>query len=104
MTLVLPLSLLQKPNPKRVSNIPDDCDTTNFLPKLKRLNFFPFSYAGKYTALLAVLIVGSFVIPMAQYFWYVKDDDSSDRFFAESKAPPKAAAKAEPPKKKGWFN
>jgi hypothetical protein len=50
---------------------------------------------GKYTALLAVLVVGSFIIPMAQYFWYVRDDDSSDKFFAE-KVP-------EPPKKKGWF-
>jgi len=73
--------------------------------------------------LLAVLIVGSFVIPMvrlllvlgrefftkqpisnkkksqAQYFWYVKDDDSTDKFFAQQNAPePK-----EPAKKKGWF-
>jgi len=53
-------------------------------------------HAGKYTAILAILIVGSFIIPMAQYFWYVRDDDSSDRFFSED--PP------EPPKKKGWFN
>lgn len=52
---------------------------------------------GKYTALLAVLVVGSFVIPMAQYFWYVRDDDSSDKFFAQDiPDPPK-------PKKKGWF-
>jgi len=54
--------------------------------------YFP---VGKYTALLAVLVVGSFVIPMAQYFWYVKDDDSSDQFFAEDVP--------EPEKKKGWF-
>uniref|UniRef100_A0A6U3SFP6 Uncharacterized protein n=1 Tax=Ditylum brightwellii TaxID=49249 RepID=A0A6U3SFP6_9STRA len=53
------------------------------------------SKKGKYTALLAVLVVGSFVIPMAQYFWYVKDDDSSDQFFAEDVP--------EPEKKKGWF-
>mmetsp|Transcript_12408 Transcript_12408/g.14955 ORF Transcript_12408/g.14955 Transcript_12408/m.14955 type:complete len:166 (-) Transcript_12408:97-594(-) len=53
------------------------------------------SKKGKYTALLAVLIVGSFVIPMAQYFWYVRDDDSSDQFFAEDVP--------EPPKKKGGF-
>jgi phosphotransferase system glucose/maltose/N-acetylglucosamine-specific IIC component len=39
------------------------------------------SKKGKYTAILAILIVGSFIVPMAQYFWYVKDDDSSDRFF-----------------------
>ena len=50
---------------------------------------------GKYTALLAVLVVGSFVIPMAQYFWYVRDDDSSDKFFAEDVP--------EPPQKKKWF-
>ena len=50
---------------------------------------------GKYTALLSILVVGSFIIPMAQYFWYVRDDDSSDRFFAEDVP--------EPPKKKGWF-
>lgn len=53
--------------------------------------------SGKYTALLAVLIVGSFVIPMAQYWWYVKDDDSSDKFFAQDIPEPK-----EPPKRK-WF-
>lgn len=53
------------------------------------------SSLGKYTALLAILVVGSFVIPMAQYFWYVRDDDSSDRFFAEDIP--------EPPEKKGWF-
>uniref|UniRef100_A0A7R9WM32 Uncharacterized protein n=1 Tax=Craspedostauros australis TaxID=1486917 RepID=A0A7R9WM32_9STRA len=50
---------------------------------------------GKYTAILAILIVGSFIVPMAQYFWYVRDDDSSDQFFAEDVP--------EPPKKKGWF-
>jgi hypothetical protein len=47
--------------------------------------------------LLAILIVGSFIIPMAQYFWYVRDDDSSDKFFNAKDVP-------EPePKKKGWF-
>lgn len=56
-------------------------------------------YIGKYTALIAVLVVGSFIIPMAQYFWYVRDDDSSDKFFAQQAAP-----EPEPePKKKGWF-
>jgi len=54
-------------------------------------------FVGKYTALLAVLVVGSFIIPMAQYFWYVKDDDSSDQFFAQNKDP-----EPEPVKKKGW--
>jgi len=53
------------------------------------------SKKGKYTALLAVLVVGSFIIPMAQYFWYVRDDDSSEKFFAEDVP--------EPPKKKKWF-
>lgn len=57
------------------------------------------SKKGKYTALLAILIVGSFVIPMAQYFWYVRDDDSTDQFFGQ-----KAQAPPEPePKKKKWF-
>jgi len=45
------------------------------------------------------LIVGSFVIPMAQYYWYVKDDDSSDKFFAPNVPEPEP----EPKKKKGWF-
>ncbi|KAL9183652.1 hypothetical protein ACHAXT_004508 [Thalassiosira profunda] len=55
---------------------------------------------GKYTALIAVLVVGSFIIPMAQYFWYVRDDDSSDKFFSKAAEP-----EPEPePKKKGWFN
>ena len=58
------------------------------------------SKKGKYTALLAVLVVGSFIIPMAQYFWYVKDDDSSDNFFAQKKVP---EPEPEPPKKKKWF-
>lgn len=57
------------------------------------------SKKGKYTALLAVLVMGSFIIPMAQYFWYVKDDDSSDKFFNQVPEP-----EPEPPKKKGWFN
>lgn len=52
---------------------------------------------GKYTAILAILVVGSFIIPMGQYFWYVRDDDSSDRFFAEDVPEP------EPEKKKGGF-
>mmetsp|Transcript_294 Transcript_294/g.400 ORF Transcript_294/g.400 Transcript_294/m.400 type:complete len:179 (-) Transcript_294:277-813(-) len=57
------------------------------------------SKKGKYTALIAILVVGSFIIPMAQYFWYVKDDDSSDRFFEAQNIPD-----PEPePKKKGWF-
>mmetsp|Transcript_17769 Transcript_17769/g.25977 ORF Transcript_17769/g.25977 Transcript_17769/m.25977 type:complete len:172 (-) Transcript_17769:254-769(-) len=59
------------------------------------------SKKGKYTALLAVLVVGSFIIPMAQYFWYVRDDDSSDNFFAQKNAP---EPEPEPVKKKGWFN
>lgn len=58
-----------------------------------------FVLAGKYTAILAILVVGSFIVPMAQYFWYVKDDDSSDKFFAAKDIPD-----PEPPKKKGWFN
>jgi hypothetical protein len=57
---------------------------------------------GKYTALLSVLVVGSFIIPMAQYFWYVKDDTSSDNFFNQKEAP--VVPEPEPPKKKGWFN
>mmetsp|Transcript_3536 Transcript_3536/g.4688 ORF Transcript_3536/g.4688 Transcript_3536/m.4688 type:complete len:172 (-) Transcript_3536:288-803(-) len=58
------------------------------------------SKKGKYTALLAVLVVGSFIIPMAQYFWYVKDDDSSEQFFGQKVPEPEP----EPVKKKGWFN
>ena len=63
-------------------------------------NFAPFRLIlillGKYTAILAILVVGSFIIPMGQYFWYVRDDDSSDRFFAEDVPDPE-------PKKKGFF-
>eukprot|EP00536_Pseudo-nitzschia_multiseries_P002913 jgi/Psemu1/284060/fgenesh1_pg.41_\ len=54
------------------------------------------SKKGKYTAILAILVVGSFIIPMAQYFWYVRDDDSSDRFFAEDVPEPEK-------KKKGFW-
>ena len=63
------------------------------------LIFSFFRREGKYTALLAILIVGSFIIPMAQYFWYVRDDDSSDRFFAQKVPPPPPP----PPAKKKWF-
>jgi len=59
------------------------------------------SKKGKYTAILAILIVGSFIIPMAQYFWYVKDDSGGNNFFNQQKAP---EPEPEPPKKKGWFN
>ena len=58
----------------------------------------PIVYIGKYTALLAILIVGSFVIPMAQYFWYVRDDDSTEQFFGQTQK-----VEEPPPKKKGWF-
>ena len=54
---------------------------------------------GKCTALLGVLVVGSFVVPMAQYFWYARDDDSFDKFFAATNIP-----EPEKPKRKGWFN
>jgi len=62
----------------------------------------PCHPTGKYTALLAILIVGSFIVPMAQYFWYVRDDDSTEKFFGQSTPAP--APKPDPPKKKGWFN
>ena len=29
----------------------------------------------KYVSVLAVLLAGSFIIPMVQYWWYVRDDD-----------------------------
>jgi hypothetical protein len=73
-------------------------DPSSSSQSLSSLRFIPFS-SGKYTALLAILVVGSFIIPMAQYFWYVRDDDSTDRFFNDKKAAPAP----EPPKKKGWF-
>ena len=63
---------------------------------------------AKYTALLGILVMGSFVIPMGQYFWYVRDDTSSEDFFsaklgglgkkAEEPPPPP------PPPKKGFKN
>ena len=61
-----------------------------------------FVSTGKYTAILAILIVGSFIVPMAQYFWYVRDDDTTDKFFGSSQ--PQQVKAPEPPKKKGWFN
>lgn len=30
---------------------------------------------SKYWAILAVLLAGSFIIPMVQYYWYVADDE-----------------------------
>merc|ERR1712127_59723 len=56
------------------------------------------SKKGKYTAIIGVLVMGSFVIPMGQYFWYVRDDNSSEAFFGQ-----KAAPIPEPVKKKKKF-
>ena len=75
-------------------NVVDNADSTFKSAKETK------SKKGKYTALLAVLIVGSFIIPMAQYFWYVRDDDSTERFFGQG-AP---APAPEPVKKKGGFS
>ncbi|CAM9861611.1 unnamed protein product [Chrysoparadoxa australica] len=33
---------------------------------------------SKYTSILGVLLVGSFVIPMVQYFWYIREEDDLD--------------------------
>jgi len=44
-------------------------------------------------------VVGSFIIPMGQYFWYVRDDDSSNRFFNAEEIPEPEPVK----KKKGFF-
>ncbi|KAG5185673.1 hypothetical protein JKP88DRAFT_348235 [Tribonema minus] len=30
---------------------------------------------NKYNAVLLILLVGSFVIPMVQYWWYIRDED-----------------------------
>jgi hypothetical protein len=46
---------------------------------------------------LVVTLPGSFIIPMAQYFWYVRDDDSTDKFFGNGKKAPPPPVK---PKKK----
>ncbi|KAJ8602560.1 hypothetical protein CTAYLR_008749 [Chrysophaeum taylorii] len=51
---------------------------------------------NKYVGIFAVLLVGSFIIPMLQYFWYVRD--TPDSLF-KTKAPPPPP----PPKKKGFF-
>lgn len=29
---------------------------------------------GKYSTVVAVLLVAAFVLPMVQYYWYVRDD------------------------------
>lgn len=41
---------------------------------------------NKYLGLFVVLLFGSFVIPMAQYFWYVRD--TPDSLFANEEPPP----------------
>ena len=48
----------------------------------------PKAYEGKnkYLGLFVVLLFGSFVIPMAQYFWYVRD--TPDSLFANEEPPP----------------
>jgi len=46
------------------------------------------SKKGKYTALITILVVGSFIIPMTQYFWYVREDDSFENFFKKDEPPP----------------
>ena len=32
---------------------------------------------NKYNAVLVVLLVGSFLIPMLQYWWYIRDEDDN---------------------------
>jgi len=59
------------------------------------------SKKGKYTAILAILVVGSLIIPMAQYFWYVRDDNSLE-FFLNKKSMPEPPPPP-PPKKKNFF-
>ena len=73
----------------------------SYVTSIRSIHPFIYLLAGKYTAILAILIVGSFIIPMAQYFWYVKDDSGGNNFFNQQKAP---EPEPEPPKKKGWFN
>lgn len=98
----LPTRVLRRPRRRRVRLqisclLPICCSL--FCTSCTYIASNSFDITGKYTALIAVLVVGSFIIPMAQYFWYVKDDDSSEKFFQK-------AAEPEPePKKKGggWF-
>ena len=52
---------------------------------------------NKYIGLFAVLLVGSFIIPMAQYFWYVRDSPGS--LFGPKEPPPPPP----PPKKKNFW-
>jgi len=59
------------------------------------------SKKGKYVAILAILVVGALIIPMAQYFWYVKDDQSLENFLGKKSAPPPPPPP--PPKKKNFF-
>jgi len=59
------------------------------------------SKKGKYVAILAILVVGALIIPMAQYFWYVRDDDSLANFLGKKAEPPPPPPP--PPKKKNFF-
>ena len=52
---------------------------------------------NKYLGLFVVLLFGSFVIPMAQYFWYVRDTPDSLFGGSEPELPPPP-----PPKKNFW--
>jgi|SaaInl74LU_5_DNA_1037368.scaffolds.fasta_scaffold50195_2 hypothetical protein len=99
--LTLLTSLPRRPSQRRVRIAHIFHTKALFFYTVSLLYFVLIIYShfiGKYTALIAVLVVGSFIIPMAQYFWYVKDDDSSDKFFNKVPEP-----EPEPPKKKGWF-
>jgi hypothetical protein len=51
---------------------------------------------NKYLGLFVVLLFGSFVIPMAQYFWYVRD--TPDSLFGNELPPPPP-----PPAKKNFW-
>ena len=73
----VPLSRKQrKPSRRRVSFMPLEGTPTksevifswvSMIRRLILLFLFPqFAFAGKYTAILAILIVGSFIVPMAQ--------------------------------------
>ena len=52
---------------------------------------------NKYLGIFVVLLFGSFVIPMVQYFWYVRD--TPDSLFGNNEPPPPPPP---PPKKNFW--
>ena len=78
--------------------VPDRVDTRDDAKSTFKTRAETKKNRNKYVGVFAVLLVGSFIIPMLQYFWYVRDEPGS--LFGPKNAPPPPPP---PPKKNNFW-